>query len=324
MLAVVVALGFLVRLAYIPTFGERHVEVAEQKYGIDVGDPSGWFSAWSIGDGQAYAMIAVDPTGAILDEHVSEAGYRYARLGYPLLVWAVSVGRSTLVPYAMALVGAVSLLGVALAAVRLRERLGLKAYLLVANPALYIGFAGDTSEPLGILFLIVALAGSAWWAACLLGITRPTYLIALWGRWKLLIVGVVATGAIAVYSLIVFGIDELIPAGGRLGLPFVAYLGAPSVWSLGLCLLAVATVFAGLRSRDWAWVLSGLFVLCFGSDVVADPVNAWRAAGLLPVLWAFGVNNREPRPEDTSETSARIPATTPDDRATTSWRDSRE
>jgi hypothetical protein len=297
--AVVVALGLYARIAYIPTFGERHVEVAEEKYGIEVGDPSKWFSAWSLGDGQAYAMLAVDPSGRVLDDNVAEAGYRYARIGYPMTIWLVSAGRSSLVPYAMALVGTVSVLGVAIVAIRFRGRLGVRAYLLLLNPALYIGFAGDTSEPLGVLLLVIAMATGAWWASCLIGITRPTYLIGLWGKWRPLIAGVAAAGVVAFYSLVAFGLEEMIPAGGRLGFPFAGYLDDPSMWTLSLCVLAAATVMVGLRRRDWSWVLSGLFVLSFGPDVVADPVNAWRAAGLLPVLWAFGTHNSErQRPKD--------------------------
>jgi hypothetical protein len=37
--------------------------------------------------------------------------------------------------------------------------------LIVFNPALFIGFAADTSEPMGILLLAVALAGGGWWSA---------------------------------------------------------------------------------------------------------------------------------------------------------------
>jgi hypothetical protein len=47
-------------------------------------------------------------------------------------------------------------------------------------------------------------------------------------------------------------------------------------------------MIVGVRQRDMAWVVGGFFVLCFGGDVTVNPANAWRAAGFLPVLWAFG------------------------------------
>lgn len=59
---------------------------------------------------------------------------------------------------------------------------------------------------------------------------------------------------------------------------------------------ALAAVGLGFRRRDWSWALAGVFVLCFGPDVLRDLVNAWRAAGFVPVLWAFGpgyVSSRE-------------------------------
>ena len=38
---------------------------SELRYDFDVGEPGPWFSDWSLGDGQAYVMIALDPSGGI-------------------------------------------------------------------------------------------------------------------------------------------------------------------------------------------------------------------------------------------------------------------
>jgi len=288
--ALVVISAFYARWEYIPTFADRHVAVAEEKYGFDVGEPGPWFSAWSLGDGQAYAMIAVDPTGDKLAEHVSEAGYRFARAGYGWATWAFALGKTDLVPYALAVVGALSLVGVLLVAIRIRPSLGARAWLMILNPALFAGFAGDTSEPLGILMLAFAMAWGSRVATVFLGVTRPTFLVGVWGRWRLFIPGVLAAAMLAVYSLFAFGAGALVPAGGRLTLPFLAYVEHLSLWGLTLAGVATATVTAGIRARDWSWAMAGALVLCFGPDVLRDPMNAWRAAGLIPVLWAFGPN----------------------------------
>ena len=292
LLVVVIALlmSVYVRARYIPSFSERHVAVAEDKYDYDIGEPGPWFSAWSLGDGQAFVMIALDPTGRKLDQEIDEAGYRFSRAGYGWAVAFVSLGQADLIPYGLALVGLLSFLALIVIAVRLRPILGSSAWILLANPAVYIGLGGDTSEPLGILLLTIAMASSGWLAAVLLGITRPSFLIAVWGRWSQFLPGSAAALILGVYSLLVFGFDALIPAGGRLGIPLAAYFEHGSLWGWLLAGFAMATVALGLRLRDWAWVLAGAFVVCFGADVLRDPANAWRAAGFLPVLWAFGLH----------------------------------
>jgi hypothetical protein len=284
---IVLTVALYVRWDAIPVFGDRHIAGFEETYGVNVGAPGPWFSAWALGDGQAYALIGIDPTGETLAEGIREAGYRFARAGYGWAVWGVSLGQAELVPYALAIVGAVSLMAVLALAIRLRPALGPRVWLIVFNPALFIGFAADTSEPMGILLLALALAGGAGWFAALLGVTRPTFLVAMWGRWKQLALGISSAVALGVYSLIVFGLEAMIPSGGRLGLPFHAYVEYPSAWGFLLAGAAVITVAVGARTRDWSWVLAGVFVLCFGSDVLRDPVNAWRAAGFLSVLWGF-------------------------------------
>ncbi len=285
---IVLTVAFYVRWDAIPVFPDRHIASFEETYGVDVGEPGPWFSAWALGDGQAYALIGVDPTGQTLADGIREAGYRFARAGYGWAVWAVSLGQPELVPYALAIVGGVTVAAVMTLLIRLRPVLGSRVWLVVFNPALFIGFAADTSEPMGILLLAAALGGSGWWATGLLGVTRPTFLVAIWGRWRQLALGVVAAVALGTYSLLAFGLEAMIPSGGRLGLPFHAYLEHPGVWGFLLAAAASITVVVGARTRDWSWVLAGVFVLCFGSDVMRDPLNAWRAAGFLPVMWAFG------------------------------------
>ena len=79
--AIVVMGAFYARAVYIPTWADRHVEVASEKLNLEFGDPSRWFSAWSIGDGQAYAVIAADPSGVKLGQEIKEPAYRFSRKG---------------------------------------------------------------------------------------------------------------------------------------------------------------------------------------------------------------------------------------------------
>ena len=285
---IVIGAAYYTRAEYIPPFSERHVEVAEEKYALDVGDPGPWFSAWSVGDGQAFAVIAADPTGMKLSAEIKEPAYRFTRAGFGWLAAVASFGRESWIPYGMAVIGVLSLAGLVIFAISVREQLGPRIWLLLVNPAIYLGFAGDTAEPLALLLLTAAVFSGSVWAALALGVTRPSYLVALIGRWRELSFGLAATAAILVYGLIRFGADQFVPDGGRIGLPFSAFVEHSTFLGWMLVAIAVGTLGVGLKRRDWAWVVSGVLVICLGSDVIADPINAWRAAGMIPVLWAFG------------------------------------
>ena len=285
---IVLLTAFYVRAEYIPPWADRNLEIAEEKWGLPVAEAGEWFSAWTLGDGQAFAVIAADPLGLEFGDELREPGYRFQRAGYSWLAWAASAGQPRLVPYALALVGALAVVGTLVLAISLRDRLGPSAWFLVLNPALYIGFAGDTAEPLAILLLGLTLASNSIWAAMALGVTRPDYLLAALGRWRPFLAGLVAAALLALYAIFRFGLEGVIPSGGRLGLPLVGYFQHPSVAGWSLALLAIGTGLIGIRHRNWTWVAVGLFVLCFSYDVLETPVNAWRAAGLMPVMWAFG------------------------------------
>ena len=300
-IVLVTALG--VRASYQPQDPIGQVEVVESLYDLDLDDPHPWFTAWTLGDGQAYALIAADVSGQKLATHVQEAAYRFARAGHGWAAAAFSLGRESLIPYGLATTGALALVGVVAVAMRLRSRLGPRVWWVVFNPALYLGFAGDTSEPLAVLLLMIAMAWSSWVAAMLLGVSRPTFLVSTWGNWRLFVPGASTAVVLAVYSLIAFGSDSFVPDGGRLGLPLSAYVEHPSISGIALGVAAIATVVVGVRLRDWSWVIAGLFIFCFGSDVLRDPVNAWRAAGFLPVMWAFG-----PRWDVSRTTATRDPS----------------
>ena len=302
---IVLLAAFYARSEYIPPWAERNLEIAEEKWELPVSDVGPWFSAWTLGDGQAFAVIAADPLGLRFGDDLRDPGYRYQRAGYSWLGWAASAGQAKFVPYGLAFVGAVAVIGTLLLSISLRARLGPSSWFLVVNPALYIGFAGDTAEPVAILFLALSLASNAAWAAIALGVTRPDFLLAMIGRWKPLLTGIAAAGIVALYSLWHFGLGTMLPKADLLGLPFGGYLEHPTIAGGVLALAATLTFLLGVRYRNWAWMVVGAYVVCFAAVVTADPVNAWRAAGLMPVLWAFGP---EVKRDQVSDPAAEAPA----------------
>lgn len=284
---IVVAGALSVREAFIPPFPERQVVLAGEKYDLDLGEPNRWFSAWSVGDGQAFAVIAADPAGVKLSEEVKEPAYRLSRAGFGWLSAVVSLGQQRWIPYAMALVGAAAVLGTLWLAGAIREALGAKAWLLILNPAVYLGFAGDTAEPLAAFVLAYATATGAVWASIAVGVSRPSFLTGLLGRPRL-IYGLAAAVLLTAYSAVRFGVEGLISEGERFAFPVTGFVDNPSIFGWALCLFALVTLWRGFRHRDLAWSVSALLVLSLGADVTFDIANAWRAAGMLPVLWAFG------------------------------------
>jgi hypothetical protein len=283
----VVVLAILARYAWLPNAWEFALQQAADTWGLPVTDVGRWFSAWALGDGQAFAVIAADPLGLEIGDRLGYPAYRYGRAGFGWLAWAASLGRAEWVPYGLAIVGSLAVVATLVLAVRLRPSLGPKAWLIILNPAVFIAFAGDTAETLGIFALALAISSGYWWASAAVGVIRESYIVALVGRWRSMVWGLASALLLAVLWALRFGFESG-QYGGNLGLPLIGYFEAPSLQAAVLAVVAATTLAVGLRFRDWGWVASGLFVLCFTHWVVESPVNGWRAAGLLFVIWAFG------------------------------------
>lgn len=255
--------------------------------GLDVGPQTAWFATGLHGDGAVYTVIAADPFGVDVGRHLLIPSYRYSRTGYSWLAAVLVIGRENLLLLGLSLVGLISLAIVAWQAVELREILGLRAWFLLANPALYIGFVGDTAEPLAIALLTLALAHGSVWATLGLAIVRPDYLVGLLSRWRLALAGGVL--GVAFRMLWVERFDDSVIGGSvALAWPLVGILEAASPVGWLVIGAGLYTVVRGIVARDLSWVASGVVVVCFSAVVYNAPVNAVRAAGLLPVLWAFG------------------------------------
>lgn len=269
-----------------------HWQVLGQLTGIDFGDWPAIFYTGGGGDGEIFATFAADPVGSGPSQLVLIPVYRYSRVGFSWLGWMFSLGNEEWVLPALFTVGLLSIALIGFIAGVVRERLGPRAWLLIVNPAVFFGFAGDTAEPLGLLFLTLAMLGTGLWASFALGATRPTYALALLGRWPLFLSTMTAALGVRIIAGLVFATSIFQGADGAFGLPFTAFFTHPSLIGFLVLGSGLFTLAVGAMKRDLAWIVSGVLVVVLGDSVLANPINAIRAVGMLPVMWAFGPNWR--------------------------------
>lgn len=285
---IVVAVVVSFRVA-LNSEGMDLIEQFEQASGIEVGPDHSFFGAGLDGDGATVVIVALDPFGTDLGLRIFDSSYRYTRLAHPWLAMLVTAGSPNLILLGVSLVGLLAVGILAYIASANREQLGWRSWLLIANPALILGVLGDTTEPLSALLLTLSLmTGSAVFGAAT-AMSRPSYLVALWGRWRVLAVGV----SVAALVRLIWSsrLETPFLEGGRnLDWPLVGIVDSPSVTGALVMLAGICTAVVGLARRDWGWVGGGLFVLLFAEPVVSGPTHMLRAAGYLPVLWGLGPN----------------------------------
>ena len=114
-------------------------------------------------DGQFYYRIACDPFSrqpVAAGVHFDYPVYRLQRIGYPFLVWMLTLGNRAAVPWMMIFVNLLSLAGIGAAAVITTRELRVPAWSCLAL-ALYPGFllsvSRDLVEPLEVLLMMIAL-----------------------------------------------------------------------------------------------------------------------------------------------------------------------
>lgn len=259
----------------------------ESATGVAIGPESEFFASGLNGDGAAFAIVAVDPLGMTIGRRLFEPSYRYSRFGYPFLAWGLSAGRSDWVLAGLSVAGLVSVGVNGYVASMLNERRGWRAWLLVCNPALVIGALWGTAEPLALGLLTVSLITGSVIAGFLVTVVRPSYLLATVNRPRLFVAGLTLAVVVkAVWSLRFD--DSFLSGASNLGLPFVGIWQATTWMGLAVVGSGAVTSAVGIAKRDWAWAVSGFFVVCLSAVVLDNPINALRAAGVLPVLWAFG------------------------------------
>lgn len=303
---VAVLLGVGLRAVVTSAAGLTPADLArfEDESGIDLPDAFGevpFFLMWTRGDGGTYLALAADldldgPSHRLLSPRL-----RVSRLGFAVLIWLVAFGRVAWFPISLFFVvtAGLGLYGAMTARLAAVDR---RAWWLLANPAVLIGYVGDSTEPLGLgLLLLAALAtttGTSAAAGTLLGGVRPSLFPAtLAGRHPG--AAATATGAVAValfgLGRAVFPTDPAFPFRP----PLAGYLTAIPAMAVPDLLVVVvvavaagATIVVGVRRHRggvrWAWILSGVLVLALPDQSIDQATNLLRIAGILPVLWALG------------------------------------
>jgi len=114
-------------------------------------------------DGQYFGRIAFDPFDIkqeSLGVKLDRPAYRYQRILYPFLSWALAFGHSPLVPYTLILVNILSLTVLGFLLFKLSENLTLNRIFLIfvpLTPGLIMALGRDLSEPLAAALLVGAL-----------------------------------------------------------------------------------------------------------------------------------------------------------------------
>lgn len=264
------------------------------------------FLTWTRGDGATFFALAIDPD---TDEEARtlrpSPEYRMSRIGYALVVRAMSLGEEALVPYALTGANLVAAGLIVVGTLKLRERLGEAALLLLANPALWIGIAFDTAEPLGLAAVLLALGYcrrpvGAFFGA-IVGVSRPSLATVLpASRHPVIDLGAAGVGYLALQAWIVFGLGREVPlTGGNLDVPLRGYARAfadmpPASIAIALFVAAAAVgVAAAAISRRLprgillASVATCALVLTLAEWVINAPINLLRATAGLPVVAVF-------------------------------------
>ena len=114
-------------------------------------------------DGQWFYYIAHAPLALPGDPYayIDLPAYRYARILYPLLVWAAALGRPDWLAWSMLGVNAAAVLAGTAASVSLLRALGASRWLALGyafSPPVLIGFSACLAEPTAFALVVLGLA----------------------------------------------------------------------------------------------------------------------------------------------------------------------
>jgi len=238
-------------------------------------------------DGQMYFYIAQDPfltrpaTARSLD-----SSFRYRRILYPLLAWALSLGRRALVPFTLVAINVIACTALITLLAREAERRGRSpwsALCVAVFSGVWIPLLLDLTEPLQLALLALGAIGGSATVLLLSALAKETSAVALvaaaaraaWDRsWAMAARHAALLAAFLVWSaavqIFVTGPGFRIAAPQILappGAPFVALAqdAAHSPASLLIAAPAVAICVIALlrtiRNRDAVALAAGLYAL---------------------------------------------------------------
>jgi hypothetical protein len=175
-------------------------------------------------DGQWYFYSAHDPLLRAPDPErfIDLPAYRYGRILYPALAWALALGQPAALPWSMLGVNLLAVLVGAVACVDILRQLRANRWLALAyafSPPMLIGTAAMLTEPTSMALVTVgvalALRGRHWPAGCALALAvlarEPSALVAL-----------------------AFGLYALARLDWRRGAAYLAPLVVPILWHLSI------------------------------------------------------------------------------------------
>lgn len=256
-------------------------------------------------DGQMYFFLAQDPflrhpwTAGSLD-----SSFRYRRLLYPLLAWALTLGNRTALPLAMILINLACCTGVIALCARAAVVFGRSpwsALALAAFAGIWIPLLLDLTEPLQLVLLTAGVLASSAALLLLSSLAKETSAVVLGTemlraviqrRWRSALFngGALAffAGWSAFVQVAVHGARYLIAAPPYLappGAPFVALVieahQSPAALlitgpAVGICVLALVRLRV---ARDGAaWGAAAYSLICLGTNLETwlDPVGIYR------------------------------------------------
>jgi len=252
-------------------------------------------------DGQFAYWLARDPRPSVVAPHLDVPAYRYQRLLYPLLAWALAAGQAAAVPWTLLLLNvAAQLAGTRLVESWLVAHGVSRWYALTYGlwAGLVLAVRLDLTEPLAYALAAGALLalhrGRIGWSALALGLAlfaKETVLafwlaLVVWAvlhkHWRALSYYLLAALPFAVFQGLLWRWF------GALGLASGGYLATPFEWLPYMGLWRIATVSVP------ALVLLAVLLVPL---IVAPSVWGLIAAvsrvarrDLAPVVWALGAN----------------------------------
>jgi hypothetical protein len=230
-------------------------------------------------DGQYFFYLANDPALRSSDPErfLDQPAYRYGRILYPALAWALALGRRGALPWTMLAINVLAAIAGTLATASVLRKLRIQpwaALLFAYNPAMLIGVIGDLAEPVALALL------AAGFALYLSGRHRTSGIA--------LAFATLARETSAIASL-GFAIDAARRRAGKEVAAYLLPLVLPVAWHLSVWYRLGALPMAQ-SPGNFGWPFGGAwyrigFLLGFRAPIVNEPpvLNPWPELTIVAV-----------------------------------------